>query len=63
MLDNLDVDQSQINNLIAEANYAFRLNMYMFEEIQGKAALAGWALLKSYLNDFAQEMILSKRFR
>ena len=63
VLDNLDVDQSQINNLIAEANYAFRLNMYMFEEIQGKAALAGWALLKSYLNDFAQEMIVSKRFR
>ncbi len=37
ILDELDLDQSQINALIAEANYAFRLNMYMFDELQGSA--------------------------
>ena len=37
-LDGLGFNQSQINALIAEANYAFRLNMYMFEEIQGEAS-------------------------
>ena len=37
ILDDLDLDQSQINALIAEANYAFRLNMYLFDELQGSA--------------------------
>ncbi len=37
ILDELDLDQSQINALIAEANYAFRLNMYLFDELQGSA--------------------------
>ena len=37
ILDDLDLDQSQINALIAEANYAFRLNMYLFDELQGDA--------------------------
>ena len=39
MLDTLDLDQHQINAIIVEANYAFRLNMYMFEELQGSAWL------------------------
>tara|TARA_B100000427_G_scaffold31214_1_gene22851 strand:- start:21 stop:701 length:681 start_codon:yes stop_codon:yes gene_type:complete len=37
-LDSLGLDESQTNALIAEANYAFRLNMYIFDEIQGSAA-------------------------
>jgi len=37
-LDSLDIDQSTMNAMIAEANYAFRLNMYMFDELQGSAS-------------------------
>ena len=33
-LDELPLDESQKNAMIAEANYAFRLNMYLFDEIQ-----------------------------
>ncbi len=36
-LDNLPINQSQANAIINEANYAFRLNMYMFDEIQGNS--------------------------
>ena len=32
-LDSIDLSESDINALVAEANYAFRLNMYMFDEI------------------------------
>lgn len=35
ILDNLPIDQHQANAIITEANYAFRLNMYMFDELQG----------------------------
>ena len=34
-LDNVTSDTSKINDIIAEANYAFRLNMYMFDELSG----------------------------
>ena len=34
-LDGLPINQSQANAIINEANYAFRLNMYMFDEFQG----------------------------
>ena len=34
-LDNVTTDTSKINDIIAEANYAFRLNMYMFDELSG----------------------------
>ena len=34
-LDTLPINQSQANAIITEANYAFRLNMYMFDELQG----------------------------
>ena len=34
-LDTLPINQSQANAIINEANYAFRLNMYMFDEFQG----------------------------
>ena len=34
-LDSLPINQSMANAIINEANYAFRLNMYMFDELQG----------------------------
>ena len=62
-LDNLDCDEQQINALITEANYAFRLNMYMFDEIQGSASKSFLRLALSYLGSFIQEMTVSKRYR
>ena len=62
-LDNLDCDEQQINALITEANYAFRLNMYMFDEIQGSASKSFLRLALSYLGSFVQEMTVSKRYR
>ena len=63
VLDNLDCDEQQINALITEANYAFRLNMYMFDEIQGSASKSFLRLALSYLGSFIQEMTVSKRYR
>ena len=63
VLDNLGTDSSQENALITEANYAFRLNMYMFDEIQGNASKSFLKLALSYLGSFVQEMTVSKRFR
>ena len=63
VLDNLGVDSSQENALITEANYAFRLNMYMFDEIQGNASKSFLKLALSYLGSFVQEMTVSKRYR
>jgi len=63
VLDNLDCDEQQINALITEANYAFRLNMYMFDEIQGSASKSFLRLALSYLGSFISEMTLSKRYR
>jgi heme oxygenase len=37
VLDGLELDEEQRNAIIVEANYAFRLNMYMFDELQGNA--------------------------
>ena len=37
VLDGLELDEQQRNAIIVEANYAFRLNMYMFDELQGNA--------------------------
>ena len=36
-LNTLPVTESQVSAIIAEANYAFRLNMFMFEELDGNA--------------------------
>ena len=42
-LDGLPINQSQANAIINEANYAFRLNMYMFDELEGNGF---WSFLK-----------------
>ena len=39
-LDSLPINQSQSNAIINEANYAFRLNMYMFDELQGNGFMS-----------------------
>ena len=38
VLDELPLTESETNAIITEANYAFRLNMYMFDELKGNAA-------------------------
>ena len=62
-LDALELDQSQIDAIISEANYAFKLNMNMFDEIQGSASKSFLRLALSYLGSFVQEMTVSKRYR
>ena len=37
-LNTIPITQSMANAIINEANYAFRLNMYMFDELQGNGA-------------------------
>ena len=59
----IDVDQADVNAIVVEANYAFRLNMYMFEEIQGEASVSFRKLVLSALKGFVEEMTYSKRFR
>ena len=55
VLDNfIPVDQSDVNAIIVEANYAFRLNMYMFEEIQGDATKGFLATACGYVNSRIQ---------
>jgi len=48
-LDALELDQSQIDAIISEANYAFKLNMYMFDEIQGSARKSLWTLFINWI--------------
>ena len=62
-LDNLGTTVPQENALIAEANYAFELNMNMFDEIKGNATKSFLKLALSYLGSFAKEMTVSKRYR
>ena len=38
VLNHLRINQSQANAIINEANYAFRLNMYLFDELEGNAS-------------------------
>jgi len=51
-LDNIGFTESQENAIIAEANYAFRLNMYMFDEIQGSASKSFWILVRNFMFPF-----------
>ena len=63
VLDNLGTTVPQENALIAEANYAFELNMNMFDEIKGNATKSFLRLALSYLGSFVNEMTVSKRYR
>ena len=40
---------SNIDAIISEANYAFKLNMYMFDEIQGSARKSLWTLFINWI--------------
>ena len=55
--------QKDVDSIVVEANYAFRLNMYMFEEIQGDAAKSFGKIILTTIGEFIAEMIVSKRFR
>ena len=55
--------QKDVDSIVVEANYAFRLNMYMFEEIQGDAAKSFGKIILTTIGEFIAEMIISKRFR
>ena len=55
--------QKDVDGIIVEANYAFRLNMYMFEEIQGDAKGSLGKIILNSIGEFIAEMIVSKRFR
>ena len=63
VLDNLGTTTAQEKELIEEANYAFQLNMFMFDEIQGNATKSFLRLTLSYLGEFVKEMTVSKRYR
>tara|TARA_R100000742_G_C4266046_1_gene84125 strand:+ start:229 stop:921 length:693 start_codon:yes stop_codon:yes gene_type:complete len=51
-LDSLPINQSEANAIINEANYAFRLNMYMFDELEGNWIQSLLGLLKSITNNW-----------
>ncbi len=49
LLDGLDVEQDDVDLIIREANYAFKLNMYMFEELEGSASKSFVKLLCNFV--------------
>ena len=55
-LNMLPINQSQVNAIITEANWAFRLNMFMFDELQGNSFWSFlkmiWGFLKSITNNW-----------
>ena len=55
-LNELSINQSQANAIITEANFAFRLNMYMFDELEGNGFWSFikliWGFLKSITNNW-----------
>jgi len=55
-MDNLPIDEDQANAIIDEANVAFKLNMKMFDEIEGDS-LRGfinllWGSIRSKINNW-----------
>ena len=45
ILDELPLTESQQNAIITEANYAFRLNMYMFDTLEGNSLVSFFKVL------------------
>jgi len=50
-LDSLPLDEGQINAIITEANYAFKLNMFMFDNLAGDSK-DGWKAFFKVLKGF-----------
>ena len=48
ILDVLNLNESQKNAIFAEANYAFRLNMYMFDEIKSEDPYPALTAVKGF---------------
>ena len=48
-LDLVTTDSHEINDIISEANYAFRLNMYLFDELGGETKDAWNSALKVFV--------------
>ena len=46
VLNSIDLTESEKNAIIVEANYAFRLNMYMFQEFEGNVFKTIWNLIR-----------------
>jgi len=49
ILDNLPLTDSQQNAIITEANYAFRLNMYMFEQLEGNSLTSFCKIIMGFI--------------
>ena len=49
ILDGLELNEQQINALITEANYAFRLNMYMFEQLEGNSLTSFCKIIMGFI--------------
>jgi len=49
ILDELPLTESQQNDIIVEANYAFRLNMYMFESLEGSWCSSLFKIISGFI--------------
>jgi len=49
VLDNLPIDQSTADRIVAEANQAFHCNMKMFQELEGNLVAAIGKMLFGFL--------------
>ena len=49
ILDKLPLTDSQQNAIITEANYAFRLNMYMFEQLEGNSLTSFCKIIMGFI--------------
>jgi len=48
-LNTIPLDQGQVDDIIAEANHAFKLNMDLFDELSGDSKDAWYSLLKVFV--------------
>lgn len=56
-LDNIPLNDSQVNQIIAEANIAFNLNMQIFKELDSSLIKVMFMLLISSLNNLRKKII------